>query len=93
MMNPEFVSPAEAADILSRARTARERLSDIIDRFVAKNIVLDPSLLTELGRFLEEEGYAAAEAYRMLVEARVRQHKPAEASRSVERRLPGLRTR
>lgn len=92
-LNPTFVSRAEAAEILSRAGTARARLSDIIDRLVARNIVLEPSLLTELGRFLEEEGYAAADAYRMLVETGVGQHKPAEASRSAENELPHLRTR
>lgn len=84
-LNRELLSEADVVDTVPRVLKARARLGDIIDRLVARNIVLDPLLLRELGRFLEEEGYAAAEAYRRLVEAGVWRRWPNEPSGSPER--------
>lgn len=83
----EPLSAPAAAAILARARRAQARLRGLVDRLVARNLVLDPELLEELGRFLEEEGYAAAAAYRRLIEAAARPQREDPAP-ALDRTLP-----
>lgn len=65
-------SPVPEEPVFDLIRSVRAQMIDLLDRLIAAGPTFDPERLRELGRFLEEQGYAAAEAYRALMERRGR---------------------
>lgn len=72
---PPGSPPRDARAQLDRARlprsvvAAHDRLASLVDSLIGSRGMLDLRLLKDLGRFLDEEGYAAAEAYEVAMGA------------------------